>query len=67
MVLLALGSVYAHSSNPGNNPPPQSGWYCPIILVRRFVWASMKAIDSPELHEIAETIAQKLKVIVENA
>jgi hypothetical protein len=29
MVLLALGSVYAQSSNPGNNPPPQSGWYCP--------------------------------------
>ena len=29
MVLLALGSVYAQSSNPGNNPPPQPGWYCP--------------------------------------
>ena len=29
MVLLALGSAYAQSSNPGNNPPPQSGWYCP--------------------------------------
>lgn len=29
MMLLALGSVYAQSSNPGNNPPPQSGWYCP--------------------------------------
>jgi len=29
MVLLAIGSVYAQSSNPGNNPPPQSGWYCP--------------------------------------
>ena len=29
MVLLALGSVYAQSSNPGNNPSPQSGWYCP--------------------------------------
>ncbi|MGA9262430.1 MAG: hypothetical protein WBV95_10690 [Desulfobacterales bacterium] len=29
VVLLALGSVYAQSSNPGNNPPPQSGWYCP--------------------------------------
>jgi uncharacterized protein (DUF302 family) len=29
--------------------------------------ASMKAIDNPELHEIAETIAQKLKTIVENA
>ena len=29
MVLLALGSVYAQSSNPGDNPPPQRGWYCP--------------------------------------
>jgi hypothetical protein len=29
MVLLALDSVYAQSSNPGNNPPPQRGWYCP--------------------------------------
>jgi hypothetical protein len=29
MVLLALGSVYAQSSNPGTNPPPQRGWYCP--------------------------------------
>jgi len=29
--------------------------------------ASMKAIDNPELREIAETISQKLKVIVENA
>ena len=29
--------------------------------------ASMKAIDNPELREIAETIAQKLKIIVENA
>ena len=28
--------------------------------------ASMKAIDNPELSEIAETIAQKLKIIVEN-
>lgn len=28
--------------------------------------ASMKAIDNPELREIAETIAQKLKIIVEN-
>jgi uncharacterized protein (DUF302 family) len=28
--------------------------------------ASMKAIDNPELREIAETIAQKLKFIVEN-
>jgi uncharacterized protein (DUF302 family) len=28
--------------------------------------ASMKAIDNPELREIAETISQKLKVIVEN-
>jgi hypothetical protein len=26
----------------------------------------MKAIDNPELREIAETIAQKLKIIVEN-
>ena len=29
VVLLALGSVYAQSSNPAYNPPPQSGWYCP--------------------------------------
>jgi uncharacterized protein (DUF302 family) len=29
--------------------------------------ASMKAIDNPGLHEIAETIAQKLKIIVDNA
>jgi uncharacterized protein (DUF302 family) len=29
--------------------------------------ASMKAIDNPGLYEIAETISQKLKVIVENA
>ena len=29
MVLLAIGSLYAQSTNPGNNPPPQSGWYCP--------------------------------------
>jgi uncharacterized protein (DUF302 family) len=29
--------------------------------------ASMKAIDNPGLREIAETIAQKLKIIVENA
>ncbi|MGW8186815.1 MAG: hypothetical protein ACWGNK_06100, partial [Desulfobacterales bacterium] len=29
MVLLAMGSVYAQSSNQDNNPPPQSGWYCP--------------------------------------
>ena len=29
VLLLALGSVYAQSSNPGYNPPPQSGWYCP--------------------------------------
>ena len=29
VVLLALGSVLALSSNPGNKPPPQSGWYCP--------------------------------------
>lgn len=29
MLLLSLGSVYAQSSNPGNTPPPQSGWYCP--------------------------------------
>jgi hypothetical protein len=29
MVLLALGSGYAQSSNSGDNPPPQSGWYCP--------------------------------------
>ncbi len=29
VVLLALGSGYAQSSSPGNNPPPQSGWYCP--------------------------------------
>ena len=28
--------------------------------------ASMKAIDNPELHEIAETIAHKLKNTVEN-
>ena len=28
--------------------------------------ASMKAIDNPELREIAETIAQKLKIIVGN-
>jgi hypothetical protein len=29
MVLLALGSVDAQSSNQDTNPPPQSGWYCP--------------------------------------
>ena len=29
--------------------------------------ASMKAIDNPKLHEIAETIGQKLKKIVKNA
>jgi len=29
VVLLLLGSVYAQSGNPGYNPPPQSGWYCP--------------------------------------
>jgi uncharacterized protein (DUF302 family) len=29
--------------------------------------ASMKAIDNPGLHEIAETISQKLKIIVETA
>ena len=28
--------------------------------------ASMKAIDNPELREIAETISQKLKIIIEN-
>ena len=29
VLLLALGSVYAQSYNPGYNTPPQSGWYCP--------------------------------------
>jgi uncharacterized protein (DUF302 family) len=29
--------------------------------------ATMKAIDNPELREIAETIGQKLKIIVQNA
>ena len=29
--------------------------------------ASMKAIDNPELREIAETIGQKLKMIIQNA
>jgi len=29
--------------------------------------ASMKAIDNPELREIAQTIGQKLKIIVQNA
>lgn len=29
VLLLALGGVYAQSSDPGYNTPPQSGWYCP--------------------------------------
>jgi uncharacterized protein (DUF302 family) len=29
--------------------------------------ASMKAIDNPKLHEIAETIGQKLKMVIQNA
>jgi uncharacterized protein (DUF302 family) len=29
--------------------------------------ASMKAIDNPELREIAETIGQKLKMVIQNA
>ncbi|MFO7598144.1 MAG: DUF302 domain-containing protein [Desulfocurvibacter africanus] len=29
--------------------------------------ASMQAIDNPELQEIAETIGQKLKMVIQNA